>query len=57
MNNSKIYFLSFIIFLILIGFQIIQFDGPQSLTNEMEWVLKELPEVKSVEYLDAIKGK
>ena len=57
MSNNKIYLLSFVLFAILIGFQIIQWDGPQSLTNEVEWVLKELPEVKSVEYLDAIKGK
>ena len=56
MRNNKIYLLSLAIFTLLIGFLITRWDGAQSLTKEMTWVLKELPEVKSVEYMETLKG-
>jgi len=37
------------------GFLITYWDSSQPLTNEIGWVLKELPEVKSVEYLETLK--
>ena len=56
MENRKILVLSLAIFTFLMGFLIAQWDGAQSLTKEMVWVLKELPEVKSVEYIETLKG-
>ena len=55
MGNNKIYLLSLVIFTFLMGLLIAHWDGSQSLANEIAWVLKELPEVKSVEYLEALK--
>ena len=55
MRNNKIYLLSFAIFTFLMGFLITYWDSSQPLTNEIGWVLKELPEVKSVEYLETLK--
>ena len=55
MENNKIHLLSLAIFTFLMGFLMAHWDGLQPLTNEIGWVLKELPEVKSVEYLEALK--
>jgi len=38
------------------GFLITHWDSSYSLTKELGWVLKELPEVKSVEYLEALRA-
>ncbi len=55
MGNNKIYFLSFVIFTLVISLFISLSDGAYQLINELGWVLKQLPDVKSVEYLDSIK--
>ena len=55
MENNKIYLLSLAIFGLLMGFLITYWDSSQPLANEIGWVLKELPEVKSVEYLETLK--
>ena len=55
MRNNKIYLLSLAIFTFLMGFLITYWDSSQPLTNEIGWILKELPEVKSVEYLETLK--
>ena len=55
MENNKIYLLSLAIFGLLMGFLITYWDSSQPLANEIGWVLKELPEVKSLEYLETLK--
>ena len=56
MGNNKLCFLSLAILAFLVGFLMTSWDGSRRLINEMEWVLRELPEVKSVEYLETLKS-
>ena len=55
MGNKKIHLLSLAIFTFTVGFLINHLDGSQALIKELRWVLQELPEVKSVEYLETLK--
>lgn len=55
MGNKKIYFLSLAIFTYAMGFLINHLDDSQALIKELRWVLQELPEVKSIEYLETLK--
>lgn len=55
MQNNKIYLINFTMLAALIGLLISQWEVLQSLSNEMGWVLKELPEVKYMEYLGIMK--
>ena len=55
MQNNKIYLITFTMLAALIGLLISQWEVLQSLSNEMGWVLKELPEVKYMEYLGIMK--
>jgi len=41
--------------LLAIGYFLSNWDWSQALGLDLAWVLQELPEVKSVEYLDALK--
>ena len=55
MQNNKIYLINLTMLAALIGLLISQWEVLQSLSNEMGWVLKELPEVKYMEYLGIMK--
>jgi hypothetical protein len=55
MRNIKYYLITFTMLATLIGFMIDQWEGPQSLSSEMAWFLKKLPELKSLEYLETMK--
>lgn len=57
MNNQKTYLLGLAVLVFLMGFLLIHWDGSHSVTKEMVWVLKQLPDVKTVEYLDSLKEK
>jgi hypothetical protein len=57
MENNKIYIFSFAV-LTLIATAFITFgDSSEPLAKEMNWVLNQLPEVKSLEYLEALKRR
>jgi hypothetical protein len=55
MSNHKSYLLGFLILIFLMGFLLNLWDGSHFLKMEIEWVLKQLPDVKSIEYLEALK--
>jgi len=55
MSNYKTYLLGLAILVFLMGFLLNHWDGSHPVTKEMEWVLKQLPDVKSVEYLETLK--
>ena len=55
MQHNKIYLIAFTMLAALIGLLLGQWEVPQSLSSEMGWVLKELPEVKYMEYLGIMK--
>ncbi len=55
MNNQKTYLLGLAALVFLMGFLLTHWDGSHPVTNEMLWVLKQLPDVKTVEYLEALK--
>ena len=57
MENNKIFIFSFAL-LALIATAFFTFgDSSEPLSKEMNWVLKQLPEVKSVEYLETLKRR
>jgi len=57
MENNKIFIFSFAL-LTFIATAFFTFgDGSETLSKEMDWVLKQLPEVKSVEYLETLKRR
>lgn len=55
MINDKIYLLGIAILILLMGLLLTHFDGSHPVTKNVEWVLKQLPEVKTVEYLESLK--
>lgn len=55
MENNKIYIFSFAALMLIVTVLIASWNGSQALTNEMGWILKQLPEVKSLEYLEALR--
>jgi hypothetical protein len=55
MENKGIYAFSFAALALLVATFITFWDDSQPFANQMGWVLKQLPEVKSVEYLEALK--
>ena len=57
MNNQKTYLLGFTVLVFLMGFLLTHWDGSHPVTREISWVLKQLPDVKTVEYLDSLKEK
>lgn len=57
MNNQKTYLLGLAALVFLMGFLLTHWDGSHPVTREIVWVLKQLPEVKTVEHLDSLKEK
>jgi hypothetical protein len=57
MNNQKTYLLGLAALVFLMGFLLTHWDGSHPVTREIAWVLKQLPDVKTVEYLDSLKEK
>ena len=57
MNNQKTYLLGLAVLVFLMGFLLSHWDGSHPVTKEIVWVLKQLPDVKTVEYLDSLKEK
>jgi len=55
MSNHKAYLIGLLILVFLMGFFLTHWDGSHPVTKEMEWVLKQLPDVKAVEYLETLK--
>ena len=55
MGDKKVYLFSLAIISLVIGLFISSWDSTYQITGELGWVLKQLPEVKSVEYLDALR--
>jgi hypothetical protein len=56
MSNYKTYLLGLAIMAFLMAFLLTHWDGSYPVTREMEWVLKQLPDVKSVEFLESLKN-
>jgi len=57
MSHHKTYLLGLAILVFLMGFLLNHWDGSHPVTKEIVWVLKQLPDVKTVEYLDSLKEK
>ena len=57
MNNQKTYPLGLAVLVFLMGFLLSHWDGSHPVTKEISWVLKQLPDVKTVEYLETLKEK
>lgn len=57
MNNQKTYLLGLAVLVFLMGFLLFHWDGSHPVTKEISWVLKQLPDVKTVEYLETLKEK
>ena len=55
MGSKKTHLLGFAIFALAIGLLINNWDVSQAISKDIGWVFEELPEVKSVEYLDTLK--
>jgi hypothetical protein len=55
MSNHKTYLLGLAILVFLMGFLLTHWDDSSPVTRDMEWVLKQLPDVKAVEYLETLK--
>jgi len=55
MENNKSAFISFFLITILLTILILHWDGVDVFTKQIRWVFDELPEVKSIELLDALK--
>jgi len=55
MSSYKTYLLGLAILAFLMGFLLNHWDESHAVTKEMEWVLKQLPDVKSVEYLETLR--
>lgn len=54
-SNNKNYLLDIAVFVFLMGIFLSHWPGSYSAMKDMGWVLKQLPEVKAIEYLDALK--
>jgi hypothetical protein len=52
---KKTYQLGLAILAFLMGSLLTNWDGSYPVTREMEWILKQLPDVKAVEYLETLK--
>ena len=57
MNNQKTYLLGLAVLVFLMGFLLSHWDGSHPVTKEISWVLKQLPDVKTIEYLETLKEK
>jgi hypothetical protein len=57
MNNQKTYLFSLAVLVFLMGFLLSHWDGSHPVTKEIAWVFKQLPDVKTVEYLETLKKK
>jgi hypothetical protein len=55
MSHHKTYLVGLAILVFLMGFLLTHWNGSHPVTNEMEWVLKQLPDIKAVEYLETMK--
>ena len=55
MGDKKVYLFSLAVISLVIGLFVSSWDSAYQFTGELGWVLKQLPEVKSVEYLDALR--
>ena len=55
MENNKSTFISFFLITTLLTILILHWDGVDIFTKQISWVFDELPEVKSIELLDALK--
>ena len=54
-SNNKNYLLGIAVFVFLMGILLSRWPGSHSAMKDMGWVLRQLPEVKAIEYLDALK--
>jgi hypothetical protein len=55
MGHKKNYLLGFALLALLIHLLLIRWETVDPISNEIAWVLKQLPDVKAVEYLDSLK--
>ena len=55
MENNQSAFIGLFIVTVLLTILISNWDGVDLVTNQITWVFNELPEVKSIELLDALK--
>ena len=55
MSHHKTYLVGLAMLVFLMGFLLTHWDGSHPVTNDMEWVLKQLPDIKAVEYLETLK--
>ena len=54
-GHRKNYLLGFALLTFLIHLLLIRWETVDPISNEIAWVLKQLPDVKAVEYLDSLK--
>lgn len=55
MGIKKLAFIGFCLLTMILTIPITHWDGVDSFTAGMKWVFQELPEVKSIELIDAFK--
>jgi hypothetical protein len=55
MGIKKLALIGFFLLTLIFTIPITHWDGVDSFTAEMKWVFQELPEVKSIELIDAFK--
>jgi hypothetical protein len=55
MDHKKNYLLGFTLLALLIHLLPMRWETVDPISNEIAWVLKQLPDVKAVEYLDSLK--
>jgi hypothetical protein len=55
MGHKKNYLLGFTLSAFLIHLLLIFWETVDPISNEIVWVLKQLPDVKAVEYLETLK--
>jgi hypothetical protein len=55
MGHKKNYLLGFALLAFLFHLLLLRWEMVDPISNEIAWVLKQLPDVKAVEYLDSLK--
>lgn len=55
MGHKKNYLPGFALLALLIHLLLIRWESVDPISNEIAWVLKQLPDVKALEYLDSLK--